>query len=147
MTATASNCVYTSYFEKLKRGAPTLSLADCPDLGPVLFALAGALNGATFTETRRLKIKESDRGAAMAEELAKFGITTELFENEIRVHSGKPTPPTDLLNGHNDHRIVMALSVLLCQTGGIIDGAEAVAKSMPDFFKRLALLGVKYQEI
>lgn len=139
------DCIYIDYFEKLKNGTPTLSLADCPDLGPILFAVAGALNGATFTNTARLRIKESDRGAVMAEELAKFGIHCEVLENEITVHSAKLTPPEEILLGHNDHRIVMALSVLLTLCGGEIDGAEAVSKSLPDFFEKLAYLGIPMQ--
>ncbi len=135
--------VYTDYFEALKRGTPTLSLADCPDLGPILIALAGALNGAVFTETRRLKIKESDRGEAMASELAKLGISVLCEENRITVQKSTLHAPTASLSGHNDHRIVMALAVLLSKVGGVIEGAQAVKKSMPDFFEQLAHLGVR----
>lgn len=135
--------VYASYFEELQKGMPTLSLANCPDLGPVLMAVAAANHGAVFTDTARLKIKESDRGAAMARELAKLGGKVQLEENTIRVLPSALHAPTELLDGHNDHRIVMALSVLLTKLGGRIDGAEAVAKSMPDFFERLQDLGVK----
>ena len=57
--------VYADYFRKISAGTPTLDISDCPDLGPVLFALAAMKNGAVFTGTDRLKAKESDRGAAM----------------------------------------------------------------------------------
>ncbi len=53
--------VYKQGFEALRQGCPTLSLSDCPDLGPILFALAAANNGGIFTGTRRLKLKESDK--------------------------------------------------------------------------------------
>ena len=46
-------------------------------------------------------------------------------------------------NGHNDHRIVMALSLLCSITGGTITGAEAVAKSYPNFFETIASLGIE----
>lgn len=134
--------IYADYFEKLKAGTPTLSLADCPDLGPILFALAGALNGAVFTHTARLRIKESDRGTVMAEELAKLGIECRVLENEVHVQKGGLHPPSAPLSGHNDHRIVMSLAVLLTQIGGSIEGAEAVSKSMPDFFNCLQSLGI-----
>lgn len=133
--------IYKEYYEKLKDGCPTLSLGDCPDLGPVLMALAAAMQGATFTETRRLKIKESDRGAAMAEELSKFGVTVELYEDSITVHSEGFHAPAEILCGHNDHRIVMALCTLLTRTGGAMEGVEAVRKSLPDYFERLNALG------
>ena len=132
--------VYRLYFEKLKAGCPTLSLADCPDLGPVLFALAAALNGAEFVDTARLKIKESDRGAAMARELKKCGVPVLLEENRIVVSGGMLQKPKEVIEGHNDHRIVMAMAVLLTCVGGKIEGAEAVAKSMPDFFEKLSMV-------
>ena len=128
--------VCEAYFDALRQSPATLDISDCPDLGPVLLAFAAAHAGGTFTGTRRLRIKESDRGAAMAEELAKFGVSVRLEENRITV-SGGLRAPTETLDGHNDHRIVMALAVLCTLTGGTIAGAEAVKKSFPDFFERL----------
>ncbi|MBE6674823.1 MAG: 3-phosphoshikimate 1-carboxyvinyltransferase, partial [Ruminococcaceae bacterium] len=138
--------VYKEYFKLLENGTPTLDISACPDLGPVLFALAAVKNGATFTGTKRLKIKESDRAEAMREELGKLGVCVEVYENSVTVHSGA-TMPSEALNGHNDHRIVMALSVILTLFGGEIDGCEAVRKSYPDFFKEIAKLGIRSEEI
>lgn len=123
---------------KLGRGCPTIDISDCPDLGPVLMAVGGALNGVRLLGTDRLKIKESDRGAAMAKELKKLGITVTLGDDEIVVIAPEElTVPTEPLYGHNDHRIVMACAVILTLVGGEIEGAEAVKKSFPDFFERL----------
>jgi len=138
--------VYKDIFPLLLRGTPTVDLSDCPDLGPVLMALAAALNGAVFTGTHRLKIKESDRGQAMKEELIKFGCSVDVEENKITVHKGEIKAPLVPLLGHNDHRIVMSLSLLLTLTGGEIYGAEAVAKSYPDFFADLKKIGVSLYE-
>ena len=138
--------VYRKYFEELKQGPANLDLSDCPDLAPVLMALAASREGAYFTGTARLKVKESDRGAAMSEELAKLGIKTNLYDNEIEVLKGDSRAPTELINGHNDHRIVMAMSLLLTLTGGEIEGAEAVKKSYPDFFGDIKTLGIKVEE-
>ncbi len=135
--------VYARHFESLKKGTPAIHLADCPDLGPVLFAVAAAKFGGVFTGTRRLKIKESDRAAAMAEELQKCGVAVTVYEDSVVVFPKALHPPTEPLCGHNDHRIVMALAVLLTALGGEITGAEAVAKSFPDFFERLSALGVE----
>ncbi len=134
--------VYQSYFTALKQGTPTLDISECPDLGPILMGMAAVCNGARFTGTRRLRIKESDRGAVMAEELAKFGICVTVKENEIEVHKGMLKKPTALLESHNDHRIAMTLSVLLSSVGGEIDGAEAVRKSYPSFYEDLKKLGI-----
>ncbi len=132
---------YRIFFRALEAGTPTLSLADCPDLGPVLFALAAAKHGATFTDVERLRLKESDRVAAMQAELAKYSIRTEADAHTLTVYPGL-TAPKQPLFGHNDHRVVMALALLCTVTGGQIDGAEAVRKSFPDFFDRLKTLGV-----
>lgn len=139
--------IYEELFEKLKRPGAEIDLSDCPDLGPVLFAAAAAKHGGKFTGTSRLKIKESNRGEAMAEELQKFGVTAEVLEKEVFVSGQGLRKPEECLDGHNDHRIVMSEAVLLTQTGGIIDGAEAVAKSFPDFFQKLASLGIEVERV
>ena len=136
------DAVYKKLLGKIVRGTPQIDISDCPDLGPVLMAAAAANNGAHFVGTRRLKIKESDRGAAMAEELLKFGCHTEINDNDITVHGCTLKTPELPLNGHNDHRIVMSLAVLCTVTGGRIYGAEAVSKSFPDFFERFSSLGI-----
>ncbi len=139
--------VYQQGFAAMSEGTPTLSLANCPDLGPIYMAMAAALNGATFTNTERLKIKESDRGVAMANELAKFGIKTDLTQNTITVHPGRLTSPKERLDAHNDHRIVMALATLCTLVGGTITNAQAVTKSFPDYFTALSSLGVSLKEV
>ena len=135
--------IYGSYFKMLDNGIPTIHIGDCPDLGPVLFAVAAAKNGGIFTGTSRLKIKESDRGEAMARELRKFGTSVTIHEDSIVVYPADFHSPTEPLDGHNDHRIVMSLAVLCTLTGGKINGAEAVSKSFPGFFESLSALGIK----
>lgn len=139
--------VYLTHFESLKQGFATISLADCPDLGPILFAMAAKGQGGHFTDTRRLVIKESNRAEAMADELRKFGTTVEVLENEVIITPTAFHAPTEPLCGHNDHRIVMSLAVLATVTGGIIEGAEAVGKSFPDFFERIRALGIQTEII
>lgn len=79
----------------------------------------------------------------MAAELAKFGIETKIGEDTITVREGTLRAPTEPVNGHNDHRVVMACATLLTQTGGTIEGAEAVRKSFPDYFEVLRTLGIE----
>lgn len=135
--------VCVSHLAALKDGYPTIDLSNCPDLGPILFAVAAACHGATFTGTRRLRIKESDRARAMADELAAMGIRVDVDEDSVTVHGGTLSSPARPLCGHNDHRIVMALTVLLSLVGGEIHGAEAVSKSYPDFFAVMERLGLE----
>ena len=98
--------IYKHYYKLLSYGSPRLDLSDCPDLAPILMTVAAQKNGARLIGTKRLKIKESDRGEAMSQELKKFGADIEVFENEIIVHKTKLHRPVEILNGHNDHRIV-----------------------------------------
>ncbi|MBR6594144.1 MAG: 3-phosphoshikimate 1-carboxyvinyltransferase [Clostridia bacterium] len=137
---------YNRMFELLALGAPALHIGDCPDLGPVLFALAAACHGGVFSGTRRLKLKESDRSAAMTEELSKFGVASTINEDSVVIYPAEFHAPTEPLYGHNDHRIVMSLAVLLTKVGGTIEGAEAVSKSYPEFFDVLRSLGVEVTE-
>ena len=134
--------VYKELFEKLARGGcDMIDISDCPDLGPVLFALA-AIYGGSFCGTRRLRIKESDRCAAMAAELAKLGARCEIGEDTMEVCKTALRAPAEPIDSHNDHRIAMAMSILLSKVGGEIDNAGAVAKSMPDFFEKIKQLGI-----
>ncbi|MDY3785493.1 MAG: 3-phosphoshikimate 1-carboxyvinyltransferase [Eubacteriales bacterium] len=133
------------YFRELDNKGSVTDISNCPDLGPILFAVAAAKHGGTFTGTRRLRIKESDRATAMADELEKFGIKATVEENSVTVNAGELHSPRSVLCGHNDHRIVMALSVLACIVGGEISGAEAVKKSFPDFFEVLKALGAEVE--
>ena len=134
--------VCETYLARLQAGSPVLDISDCPDLAPVLFSVAALCRGAVFTGTRRLRFKESDRGAVMAEELAKFGVPLSVEENRITVPAGNLRTPGVPLSSHNDHRIAMALSLLCTRTGGGIEGAEAVRKSFPDYWDRLRSLGI-----
>ena len=137
--------VYKRLFKELDLDTPTINLSSCPDLGPIMLALASYKGGAVFEGTRRLKIKESDRCMAMKAELSKMSIDVDVFEDSCIVRRGEIKKPDVALYGHNDHRIVMALSVLLTAVGGEIDGCEAVSKSYPTFFEDLTSLGIKWE--
>lgn len=135
--------VYEKHFESLSKGTPVIHIGDCPDLAPVLFAVAAAKYGGVFTGTRRLRIKESDRAECMASELRKFGTAVTVHEDSVVIYPTSLHAPAEKLYGHNDHRIVMALSVLCTLTSGVIDGAQAVNKSFPNFFDKLKDVGIE----
>lgn len=124
----------------------TADLSDCPDLGPALFAMAAAMDAdSVFTGCGRLRIKESDRIAAMQEELEKLGVSVCVEGDTVRIHGSEIKQGGAELDGHNDHRIVMALAALgpSCREPVTILGAEAVRKSYPDFFQDLETAGVE----
>lgn len=137
----------TAAFDALDGENAEIDLKDCPDLAPILFSYAAYKNGGKFINTRRLRVKESDRANVMAEELKKFGANVKVYENSVEIEKTQLKPPIVPLCGHNDHRIVMALSVLAAVLGAEIDGAEAVNKSYPDFFRVIKKAGVNLYEI
>ena len=122
-----------------------VDLEDCPDLGPVLFALATQAEGTSiFRNTARLRIKESDRVQAMAEELHKLGCDMRADENSVIIHGKTKLHGGVALESHKDHRIAMALSILasVAENPVTISGAEAIAKSYPEFYEHLEKTGI-----
>lgn len=118
-----------------------IDVSSCPDLAPVLFALAALRHGGEFTGTARLRLKESDRAAAMAEELQKCGVAVTVEQNRVLI-SGGAHAPDGRFSAHNDHRVAMALSVIAARFGGEIEGAEALCKSYPAYVADLCRLGL-----
>lgn len=125
--------------------ATVMDLEACPDLGPIVFVLASFAEGTShMIHAGRLRIKESDRIAAMEEELRKFGISIRSTQDEVWVeHAEHGIVPATVL-GHNDHRIVMALAILAIASEQVItiEGAQAIRKSYPRFFEDVRALGV-----
>lgn len=138
--------VYQKHFKQLMNGFCTIDISDCPDLGPVLMAVAALHDGARFTGTRRLKIKESDRGSVMCRELQKFGVSTEMAENSITINKCEIKRPEEVVDSHNDHRIAMSMALMLSVTGGRLEGSSAVRKSYPGFFDDIRKLGISITE-
>ncbi len=139
--------VYRDFYENLSCGNPQFDISHCPDLGPVLITCAVLKHGAVIKGTNRLKIKESDRGQAMAQELKKFGVDIEIGDGFIKIPDVIPQKPTSIIDCCNDHRIAMSFSVLCSVTGGTLKDAECVNKSYPDFFKDIKKLGIQYKII
>ena len=103
---------------------------------PALAAAAAFAEG-TFTVTgaAELRVKESDRIAALAEGLAGLGARVRELPDGLVVEGGAPLRGTRV-RSHGDHRIAMALSVaaLAAEGGTEVEGAECVAVSFPGFY-------------
>jgi 3-phosphoshikimate 1-carboxyvinyltransferase len=111
---------------------------DIPDIVPPLAALACYAAGETrFVNAGRLRIKESDRLAALAEELGKLGADIRETPDGLVIQgTGGGKLPGGAVQAHGDHRIAMALAVAAigCEKTVEIEGAECVAKSYPGFW-------------
>ena len=137
-------------FEPSKLTGTTIDLRNCPDLGPILFALASVCEGeCNFIHCERLRMKESDRISAMQQELRKLGVSLVVEEECVKIKGVQRIHPTEELDGHKDHRVVMALSILATgrDTAVVIDGVEAVNKSYPHFFEDLKKTGIEIELI
>lgn len=137
--------VYLDYFKKINEKHVTLSVSNCIDLAPVLMVIGAIKHGVTLSGTNRLKIKESDRASAMQEELAKIGVSVDIFNDFLIVHRCDLHAPIAAFSSHNDHRIAMALSILSSMFDIEIEDFKAVSKSYPTYFEDLIKLGGKIE--
>ena len=120
-----------------------LDAHDIPDLVPPLAAVAACAEGKTrITGCARLRMKESDRLATTAAELNALGADVQVEGDDLVFH-GRRDLEGGRVHAHNDHRIVMmaAIAAVRCEKPVVIDGAEAVDKSYPDFFEHYRRLG------
>lgn len=116
---------------------------DCPDLFPPLVALAAYCKGITKIKgVSRLMHKESNRALTLQDEFDKMGVTIELNDDLMIVHGGNVVKGADV-HSHHDHRIAMACAVaaLKANSETVIEEAQAVNKSYPDFYEDLKSLG------
>ncbi|MDD7384537.1 MAG: 3-phosphoshikimate 1-carboxyvinyltransferase [Actinomycetaceae bacterium] len=121
---------------------PIIDLSQTPDLGPVLFVLAAMTNGAQFVGVRRLRVKESDRVSTMLQELSACGVQATESQDAVTIVAGIH-PPSRTLCAHHDHRVAMALALVLTKFGGRLRGFRCVKKSYPGFWQDIAELGIR----
>ena len=121
----------------------TFDLNETPDLLPAAAVTAAYAQGDTaLVNVAHARIKETDRIAVMAEELAKLGVNCTERPDGLVVH-GKgalsPLNPLPLINSHNDHRIVMAFAAAALGSSVPIEisGAESAAVTYPGFLDLL----------
>ncbi len=123
----------------------TVDVSQIPDFVPVLACVMATVPGESrIVGAGRLRIKESDRLAAITQELRRLGADVDEGGDYLIIRGGKPLHGA-VCGSHNDHRIAMALAALSPHVDGelVIDGAECVNKSMPDFWERFERLGGK----
>lgn len=128
--------------KKQKLNGFSFDAENCPDLVPVASVLGACAKGVTvINNVERLKIKESDRIESTIKMLGSFGIRAESDGKSLWVYGGQPNG--GIVDGYNDHRIVMSASVLASVAKGesVITGANAVEKSYPTFFNDYKSVG------
>jgi 3-phosphoshikimate 1-carboxyvinyltransferase len=124
----------------------TFDATQCPDLFPVLVALAAASDGvSTLYGIKRLRGKESDRAEVLRDEYEKLGIDIELdYDKDVMRVVGGDVKRAEV-DSHDDHRIAMSLAItgLRLEEELLIRNRECVAKSYPSFFEDIESLKIK----
>ncbi len=137
--------VVADAFVKLSRsGEVELDVADCPDLVPPLAAMAAVREGtARIVHAARLRIKESDRLAAVTTAMNALGAQIEELSDGLVIHGVETLRGGVSVDACNDHRIAMmtAVAATRCTQPVTITGAECVKKSYPNFWEDYEMLG------
>ena len=128
-----------------REGDREIDASQCPDLVPPLAAMAALRRGdCRITGAARLRIKESDRLSAVTAALNAMGARVEEFPEELLIHGAGSLKGGAVIDCCNDHRIAMMCAVAATRAKGgetVLQGAECVRKSYPDFWQVYRALG------
>lgn len=108
---------------------------------PILAVAAALAHGTTrICDAAELRVKETDRIAAVAENLRRMGVKVDEFEDGMEIHGGSQLQGATIETYH-DHRIAMAFSIagLYAEGPTTIEGTECIATSYPGFERDLEL--------
>jgi 3-phosphoshikimate 1-carboxyvinyltransferase len=118
-----------------------VDLGEMPDMVLTLAPLALLARGPTIIRNvANLRVKESDRLAALATELGRLGAQVRQWPDGLEIHPPETIRPAEVAT-YNDHRMAMGMAVVGLRAAGIrIAGAECVSKTYPTYFKDLSRL-------
>ncbi|UCD62093.1 MAG: 3-phosphoshikimate 1-carboxyvinyltransferase [Flavobacteriaceae bacterium] len=123
-------------------------LANAPDLAQTIAVTCFGLGiGCHLTGLHTLKIKETDRLVALKNELSKLGAKLAVTNNTLTLESSGTLASGTAIDTYNDHRMAMAFAPLALNMEIVINDAEVVSKSYPDFWKDLEQLGIKIKAL
>jgi len=123
-------------------------LANAPDLAQTVAVTCFGLGiGCHLTGLHTLKIKETDRLLALKKELSKLGANVSVTDRTLTLESSNKINSQVAIDTYNDHRMAMAFAPLALKTEIIINDAEVISKSYPDFWKDLKQLGFEIKDL
>ena len=151
-SAQGDACIARLYWTLARPGDAEIDVSQCPDLVPplaVMAALRGAGKATRLVNAGRLRLKESDRLAAVTQVLSALGAQVEEGPDFLAFAGADGLPGGAVVSGHNDHRIAMmaAVAATACRAPVTVTGAECVAKSYPDFWRDYVALGGRIEEV
>jgi len=126
----------------------TLDLNNTPDIAQTIVVTCLGLGiGCHLTGLHTLKIKETDRLEALRIEMTKLGANISVTNDSLTLEPATKINPNVKIATYNDHRMAMAFAPLALKVPIIIENAEVVSKSYPDFWVDMARLGFQTIEI
>jgi len=126
----------------------TYDLSNAPDIAQTIAVSCLGLGiGCHLTGLHTLPIKETDRLAALQKELGKFGAKVDIDSESLTLQAQNQLAEGVFVDTYNDHRMAMAFGPLALKVDFVVNDAEVVSKSYPDFWNDLRTLGFAVQEL
>jgi 3-phosphoshikimate 1-carboxyvinyltransferase len=124
------------------RQPTTFQLSNTPDIAQTTAVTCFGLGIACqLTGLHTLKIKETNRLVALQNELSKLGAVVSITEDSLTIEKSASIQPNVKIATYNDHRMAMAFAPLALRVRIIIEDAEVVSKSYPNFWNDLKSIG------
>jgi 3-phosphoshikimate 1-carboxyvinyltransferase len=126
----------------------TYNLNNAPDIAQTIAVTCFGLGIAChLTGLHTLKIKETDRLEALQVELTKLGATISVTNDSLTLENSSKINSDIKISTYQDHRMAMAFASLAIRTSIIIEDAEVVSKSYPNFWKDMERIGFEIKKI
>jgi 3-phosphoshikimate 1-carboxyvinyltransferase len=123
------------------------ALNNTPDIAQTIAVTCFGLGLAChLTGLHTLKIKETDRLAALKTELTKLGALVKITEDSLSIAASNFIQPSIKIDTYNDHRMAMAFAPLALKTDLVIEDSDVVSKSYPHFWTDLKSIGFHISE-
>ncbi len=123
------------------------NLRDSPDIAQTIAVTCLGLGiSCHLSGLHTLKIKETDRLEALKTEIEKFGTKVDITEDTLKINVVHPFLQNVAVDTYHDHRMAMAFAPLALKTGFMINNADVVSKSYPDFWDNLEEIGFSFNQ-
>ncbi len=140
-----NNTIIIKKSEGINQQAVSYNLNSSPDIAQTIVVTCLGLGiGCHLTGLHTLKIKETDRLEALRIELTKLGATISVTQDSLTLEATKHINSNTSIATYNDHRMAMAFAPLALKVPILIENAEVVSKSYPDFWEDLKKIGFKF---
>lgn len=147
-TTFSNNTILLKKTNKFNLNHLEYDLSNAPDIAQTIAVTCLGLGvGCHLTGLHTLPIKETDRLAALQTELGKFGATVEIDSESLTLQPQSNLKSEVAVDTYNDHRMAMAFGPLALKVDFVMNDAEVVSKSYPDFWNDLKTLGFNIEEL